>query len=42
MLLMALDEYQNKNISNMIDRIRNLRGDPRYYLAELKVNQIQG
>jgi len=37
MVLVALDEYQNQSISNMIDRIKSLKGDPRFYLAELKV-----
>jgi hypothetical protein len=37
MILVALDEFQNHSISNMIDRMKYLKGDPRFYLAELKV-----
>ena len=39
MILMAVDEYKHKSVSNMIDRIRNLKGDPRYYLAEVKIQK---
>lgn len=36
--LMAYDEYHNRNICNMVERVINESGDPRYFLAELRRN----
>ena len=37
--MMAYDEYNKQHLSKMVDRVRNDTGDPRYYLAELKVRK---
>ena len=39
-LLMAVDEYYSKNLTKMVDRVAiNNLGDPRFYLAELKLSE---
>jgi hypothetical protein len=39
--LMAYDEYHNRSISLMVERVINEQGDPRFYLAQLKKNTQQ-
>ena len=36
--LMMYDEWANRNLTSMVDRVRSDQGDPRYFLAELRSN----
>jgi hypothetical protein len=36
-ILQCIDEHQNYNLSQMVDRIKsNISGDPRFFLAQRK------
>ena len=39
--LIAFDEYKNKSLSLMVDRVRTHHGDPRFFVAELQRSPIE-